>query len=182
MIDRTLDARALPFAADSIDLIICSHVLEHIPEDVQVASEFARVLSPRGAALVQVPVNPTLSETFEDPAIVTPAEREQAYGRADHVRIYAPDVLERLRAGGLNVRRVQYAEQVDPELRSRYLRSERGNAPGGDIFTALRPHERSSTTRDDRRSTARGWLTAQTRTRGRRVAFRACRACPSMRW
>jgi SAM-dependent methyltransferase len=134
MIDRTLDARALPFAADSIDLIICSHVLEHIPEDVHVASEFARVLSPRGAALVQVPVNPTLSETFEDPAIVTPAEREQAYGQADHVRIYAPDVLERLRAGGLNVRRVQYAEQVDPELRSRYLLSERGIAPGGDIF------------------------------------------------
>jgi SAM-dependent methyltransferase len=139
MIDRTLDARALPFAADSIDLIICSHVLEHIPEDVQVASEFARVLSPGGAALVQVPVDPTLSETFEDPAIVTPAERERAYGQADHVRIYAPDVLERLRAGGLDVRRVQYAEQVDPELRSRYLLCERGIAPGGDIFHCVAP-------------------------------------------
>jgi SAM-dependent methyltransferase len=134
MIDRTLDARALPFGAGSLDLIICSHVLEHIPEDVQVASEFARVLSPRGAALVQVPVNPTLPETFEDPAIVTPAQRERAYGQDDHVRIYGPDVLERLRAGGLHVRRVQYAEQVDPQLRSRYLLSERGLAPGGDIF------------------------------------------------
>jgi SAM-dependent methyltransferase len=134
LVDRTLDARALPFDADSFELIICSHVLEHIPEDVEVAREFARVLVPGGAALVQVPVDPTLEETFEDPAITTPAEREAAYGQADHVRIYGPDVIERLRAGGLDVRRVQYAEQLSPEVSSRHLLIERGRAPGGDIY------------------------------------------------
>lgn len=134
LVDRTLDARALPFEDDAFELIICSHVLEHITEDVQVAREFARVLVPGGVALVQVPVDPALEETFEDPAIVTPAAREAAYGQADHVRIYAPDVSDRLRAGGLDVRRVQYAESLSPELSSRHLLVERGSAPGGDIY------------------------------------------------
>ena len=134
LVDRTLDARALPYDADSLDLIICSHVLEHIPEDVQVASEFARVLTPGGAALVQVPIDPTLASTYEDPAIVTPAERESAFGQADHVRIYAPDVIDRLRAGGLDVQRVPYAERVSADVRFRHLLEERGRAPGGDIF------------------------------------------------
>jgi SAM-dependent methyltransferase len=137
LVDRTLDARALPFADDSLDLIICSHVLEHIPEDVQVARELARVLAPGGQALVQVPVDPSLARTFEDPAIVAPAEREAAFGQADHVRIYAPDVIERLRAGGLDVECVPYAERVAPELRTRYLLAERGRAPGGDIYRCV---------------------------------------------
>jgi SAM-dependent methyltransferase len=137
LVDRTLDARALPFADDSLDLIICSHVLEHIPEDVQVAREFARVLAPGGRALVQVPVDPSLARTFEDPSIVAPQARERTFGQSDHVRIYAPDVIERLRAGGLDVELVPYAERVGPELRARYLLAERGRAPGGDIYRCV---------------------------------------------
>ena len=134
LVDRTLDARALPFGDDSFDLIICSHVLEHIPEDVQVAREFARVLAPGGVALIQVPVDPGLEQTFEDAAIATPAEREAAYGQSDHVRIYGLDVSARLRAGGLEVRRVRYAESLGAEVSSRHLLIERGRAPGGDIY------------------------------------------------
>jgi hypothetical protein len=53
------------------------------------------------------------------------------------VRIYAPDVIERLRAGGLDVELVPYAERVGPELRARYLLAERGRAPGGDIYRCV---------------------------------------------
>ena len=49
LVDRTVDARALPHEDGSLDLILCSHVLEHIPEDVQVAREFARRAGSRWA-------------------------------------------------------------------------------------------------------------------------------------
>jgi SAM-dependent methyltransferase len=137
LVDRTLDARALPHADDSLDLIICSHVLEHIPEDVQVAREFARVLAPGGQAIVQVPVDGRRAATYEDPAVVDPAQRAAVFGQSDHVRIYAPDVIERLRAGGLEVTCVPYAEQIPPALRARYLLAERGDTPGGDIYRCV---------------------------------------------
>jgi SAM-dependent methyltransferase len=52
------DARELPFGDGSFDAVLCSHVLEHIPEDVTVAYEMSRVLAPGGVALIQVPVDP----------------------------------------------------------------------------------------------------------------------------
>jgi SAM-dependent methyltransferase len=134
LVDRTIDARQLPHADGSLDLIICSHVLEHIPEDVQVASEFARVLVSGGTALIQVPVDPSRVDTYEDASIVTPEERERAFGQHDHVRVYGRDVAERLALGGLTVQLVPYAREVPAELAFRYHLPERGVAPGGDIY------------------------------------------------
>jgi SAM-dependent methyltransferase len=38
------DALHLPFADDSLDVVICSHVYEHVPEPVQMFREIHRVL------------------------------------------------------------------------------------------------------------------------------------------
>ena len=43
----------------SFDAVLCSHVLERVPEDVNAAREMARVLPREGVALIQVPVDPT---------------------------------------------------------------------------------------------------------------------------
>jgi SAM-dependent methyltransferase len=134
LVDRTMDVERLPHADGSLDLVLCSHVLEHVPDDRQAARELARVLAPGGRALVQVPVEPTLAQTYEDPAIVTPEARLRAFGQADHVRIYAADVADRLRAGGLDVTLVPYADRVPPELRFRHLLADRGRRPGSDIY------------------------------------------------
>ena len=52
-----------------------------------------------------------------------PREREQAFGQFDHVRIYGQDYVDRLRAGGFRVERVQlpptyaaYGVNPDEEL------------------------------------------------------------------
>jgi len=47
---------SLPFAAQ-FDMIICSHVLEHVPDDVAVLHEFRRLVAPTGAILLNVPIN-----------------------------------------------------------------------------------------------------------------------------
>jgi len=46
------------------DLIICSHVLEHVPDDVFLIEEITRMLKPGGIAFLNVPIN---EEHFPDP-------------------------------------------------------------------------------------------------------------------
>ena len=49
------DGTGLPFLDDTFDFIICSEVMEHIPDDAAAAAELARVLKPGGMLAVTVP-------------------------------------------------------------------------------------------------------------------------------
>ena len=46
----------LPFGDNLFDVILCSHVLEHVDNDRQAMGELYRVLKPNGWALLQVPM------------------------------------------------------------------------------------------------------------------------------
>ncbi|GAA1710486.1 class I SAM-dependent methyltransferase [Fodinicola feengrottensis] len=54
------DATRLPLADESVDLVVSSDVLEHIPDHVSAAAELLRVLRRGGFALVAVPAHPAL--------------------------------------------------------------------------------------------------------------------------
>lgn len=127
------DARDLPFDDESFDAVICSHVLEHIPEDIDVAREMSRVLRRNGRALIQVPVNPALGATYETSA-PTAADREREYGQHDHVRIYADDVAERLGQAFHNVERLDYAATFDAPERWRMGLVEPSRWRGEDLY------------------------------------------------
>jgi SAM-dependent methyltransferase len=96
-----LDIMDTQLPDESFDVIFCSHVLEHVPDDRQAMAECRRILKPGGWALILVPVRP--GPTDEDRSVTDPAERERRFGQHDHMRTYGPDVAERLRATGLNV-------------------------------------------------------------------------------
>ncbi|MBR9825861.1 MAG: class I SAM-dependent methyltransferase [Alphaproteobacteria bacterium] len=49
------DAQRLPFPDNSFDRIICSEVLEHVPDPDQVLSEISRILKPGGLFAASVP-------------------------------------------------------------------------------------------------------------------------------
>ena len=105
---REVDALAslthLPLRDGSVDLLVCYHVLEHVPDDCTAMSEIARVLSPRGLALIEVPIKMGCA-TDEDPS-ATPEERVRRFGQRDHVRWYGDDFDDRLSAAGLSSVRV----------------------------------------------------------------------------
>jgi ubiquinone/menaquinone biosynthesis C-methylase UbiE len=63
---------ALPFGDRQIDVVIASHILEHLEDDEAVVREIMRVLKPDGVAVVLLPIN----EKHED---------------LNHVRKYTPD-------------------------------------------------------------------------------------------
>ena len=77
----------------SFDIVICSHVLEHIHEDTKAISEIARVLKPQGEALILVPIPIGLQENLYDPEIVDIETRVKMYGQDDHVRMYSKSGL-----------------------------------------------------------------------------------------
>jgi SAM-dependent methyltransferase len=82
------------------DLIICNHVLEHIPDDKKAMRELYRVLKPGGKAILQIPVSMVLTETYEDFSIKNPADREYIFGQRNHCRIYGQDYGKRLKEVG----------------------------------------------------------------------------------
>jgi hypothetical protein len=62
-----------------------------------------------------VPLDLGRELTFEDPSIVSPADRERAFWQHDHVRLYAADIGERLDAVGFAVERVQPVDEFGAE-------------------------------------------------------------------
>jgi SAM-dependent methyltransferase len=103
------DLCELPMRSESVDVVVCFHVLEHIWEDRRAAAEIARVLSGDGVAIIVVPFERRNESTLEDPD--TPVQdRQRLYGQSDHVRLYGRDVSDRLRSAGLAVNEVRWDE------------------------------------------------------------------------
>lgn len=106
-VDLHVDLVELDLPDASFDGVICSHVLEHIPDDAAAMRELCRVTAPGGWCLVMVPIDLGRSETYEDPAITDPEARHAAFWRPDHVRLYAPDIAGRLRRAGFDCERIR---------------------------------------------------------------------------
>jgi SAM-dependent methyltransferase len=100
-VDMHFDITDAPLPDDSFDVIVCSHVLEHVPDDRAAMSEVRRMLAPGGWALMMTPV--VVERTDEDPSVTDPAERLRRFGQDDHVRRYGWDYVDRLREAGFDV-------------------------------------------------------------------------------
>jgi SAM-dependent methyltransferase len=118
--DIKLDVQAMPFEQDMFDVILCNHVLEHVPNDVMALSELYRVMKPGGFGIFQVPLDTNIDETLEDPSITTPEQRELYYGQRDHLRLYGNDYVTKLRDSGFIVTEDNFIQTLDNSLIKRY--------------------------------------------------------------
>ncbi|MBF9233916.1 class I SAM-dependent methyltransferase [Microvirga alba] len=101
---RRMDLLDIPLESGSIDVFVCNHVLEHIVDDISAMREIRRVLSPRGIAILQVPLSLKLKESIEGDGSEPEDEKIRLYGQRDHVRIYTEaDYTARLEAAGFLV-------------------------------------------------------------------------------
>lgn len=101
-VKKAVDITNITFDDDSFDLIMCTHVLEHIPDDRKAMRELYRVLKTRGIAFLTVPIR-DMPVTLEDPTINTPELRLKYYLQEDHVRLYGLDFSQRLAKAGFSV-------------------------------------------------------------------------------
>jgi SAM-dependent methyltransferase len=95
-----MDITDINWESDFFDLIICNHVLEHIPDDGKAMRELYRVLKPEGKAILQIPISKVLKETYEDFSITDPKERLRIFGQQNHCRIYGQDYGSKLQEAG----------------------------------------------------------------------------------
>ncbi len=100
--DKKFNIQQIDEQDNTYDLIICYHVLEHIPNDRQAMKELFRVLKPQGKCFIQTPFKK--GEIYEDETITTPEERTKHFGQHDHLRIYSVEGLsKRLKDAGFQV-------------------------------------------------------------------------------
>ena len=86
------------------DFFICSHVLEHVTDDLKAMRELKRILSPDGKGIAVVPINLNQTEIDEDPSVTDIGERWRRFGQGDHVRAYSKSgFVERLKQVGFKV-------------------------------------------------------------------------------
>jgi hypothetical protein len=118
-VDLRLDMTALDLPDASFDAVLCSHVLEHIDDDMAAMRELRRVTAGGGWCLVMVPLDINRQRTYEDSSIVSPQDRELAFWQDDHVRLYAPDIGERLAAAGFAVECIRPFGEFGMEMATR---------------------------------------------------------------
>jgi SAM-dependent methyltransferase len=115
-----MDLMNAPYPDESFDLILCSHVLEHVADDLRAMREMRRILRAGGHAVILVPVRFNLESSWEDASITTKEGRLKAFGQEDHLRNYGRDFPDRLQAAGFAVQVVRLPEQDSSDLRSRF--------------------------------------------------------------
>jgi 2-polyprenyl-3-methyl-5-hydroxy-6-metoxy-1,4-benzoquinol methylase len=86
------DINRLPFADASFDCIICSEVLEHIPDHQQAIRELNRILKPQGILVVSVP-------RYFTERICWLISKEYYHEEGGHIRIYKKKQLYRMLTG-----------------------------------------------------------------------------------
>lgn len=119
--DYYLDIQAIDLPDNQFDIIICSHVLEHIPDDQKAMCEIYRILKPGGIAIVLVPLWPSEKHvTYENTAITDERDRIMHFGQYDHLRIYGLDVVDRLKTAGFSVEVIDMEKRIDEQSSHRY--------------------------------------------------------------
>ena len=100
------DVRHLPFADGHFQAVICSEVMEHIPDHERALAELVRVLKPGGHLVVSVP-------RYFPERICWALSDEYHLANQGHVRIYRKDELVRMIQGtGMTLYRIHYAHSL----------------------------------------------------------------------
>lgn len=112
--DHVMSVTDIQFPDNTFDVVLCNHVFELVPDDLQGMSEIYRVLKRGGYAIIQGAVNNALPRTIETQSL-SPEERKRIAGAHQHVRRYGRDYRDRLAAAGFEVEVNAYVKQLDTQ-------------------------------------------------------------------
>jgi ubiquinone/menaquinone biosynthesis C-methylase UbiE len=80
----------LPFPADTFDVVVCSHVIEHVMHDQDFLDELVRVLRPNGHLVIIAPLDNIQTGTLSEQELINPEFISSGHY---HVRNYNADSL-----------------------------------------------------------------------------------------
>ena len=102
---NSIDIMNIDRPDSAYDVVICNHVLEHVPEDRVAMRELSRITSNRGFLYISVPDPANRAETSD--------WGEPDWTQHGHYRVYGMDILHKLEQT-LPDRYVVLIRQVDP--------------------------------------------------------------------
>ena len=106
--DLKIDIQDTGLPDQSWDIIICNHVLEHVEDFRKALKELHLILRPGGHLICSFPMDPNIEivDEAEPGAILTPEERLQRFGQADHLRVFGMKADLLLADAGFRVERI----------------------------------------------------------------------------
>jgi SAM-dependent methyltransferase len=128
-VDLKLNIEAIDQPDQSWDVIICSHVLEHV-DHRKAMRELLRILTPGGRLLALFPIVDAWPHDYEAPEIQSPRDRGLHFGKDNHLRRFGASVREDFVQAGFSL---ETFSPIGPEV-VRY-----GLIPGETLFIATRP-------------------------------------------
>jgi SAM-dependent methyltransferase len=108
-----VNVTAIDYPDAYFDILICNHVLEHVPDDNLAMRETYRVLRPGGMGIFSVPMSGDAA-TWEPPPGMSAGEVDRICGW-DHKRLYGQDFGAKLASVGYTVR--PYIATPDQQVR-----------------------------------------------------------------
>ncbi len=105
-----IDMTDIHYPDNSFDVVISSHVLVHIEDDLKAMKELCRIQKKEGWSIHIVPIHYSLSTTFTDPTAITSEDRQRVYGHYDQKRSYGTDYKQILESNGFIVEIIKAKE------------------------------------------------------------------------
>ena len=111
--DLKMDIQNTGLHAESYDVIICNHVLEHVDDFRAALEEMYRILRSSGSFICSFPMDPKVELIDEDPSVQTPEERFRRFGQDDHKRVFGMKADQLLSEAGFTVEIINGTEYPD---------------------------------------------------------------------
>lgn len=132
-VDHTLNIENIEQPDGSWDVIICSHVLEHV-DHRKALPELYRILAPGGCLLVLIPIVEAWDHDYENPSVVTGHARGLHFGKDNHVRRFGRNVRDDFVAAGFELETYSPIDSTVVEF---------GLIPGETLFIAKKADKRA---------------------------------------
>ena len=108
--DLKIDIEDTKLNSESVDIIICNHVLEHVNNYEKVLKELKRILKKDGFIILSFPIDMNIDEVYEDDTINDEKERIKHFGQFDHRRIFGKNSDKLIKKQGFNVEKINLNE------------------------------------------------------------------------
>ncbi|MEY3084234.1 MAG: hypothetical protein RL037_414 [Bacteroidota bacterium] len=118
--DIHFDLHEIPLEDNRFDVVFCNHVMEHVKDPIQCMREIYRVMKVGGWAIMQAPQDFNREETYENPAITSPEDREKHFWQKDHVRLFGKDYPRWMEKAGFRVEEFDLNKHFSAQEIQRY--------------------------------------------------------------
>lgn len=107
--DLVLNLEEIALPDESLDVVICFHVLEHVRHDVAL-SEIYRILRMGGKAILSFPIIEGWATTYDVGPLSSDLERTQHYGQWDHIKYFGRSIRQDIENAGFELTEITAVE------------------------------------------------------------------------